>query len=101
VRSSCYGGSNGESCETTEATTTATTKAATTAAVVSSLTLKRAPIGWNKESYDVLEDGVRRQRSLGATDGLHKADDRRVCRRVQQGSISFRPPVRTSRLNAA
>jgi hypothetical protein len=77
VRSSCCGGSNGESRETTEATTTATTKAAA-AAVVSSLILKRAPIGWNKESYDVLEDGVGRQRSLGATDGLHKADNRRV-----------------------
>jgi hypothetical protein len=60
VRSSCYGGSNDESRETTEATTAAAPEAASaSAAVVSSPILKRAPIGWNKESYDVLEDGAR------------------------------------------
>jgi hypothetical protein len=50
VRSSCYGGSNDESRETTEATTAATPEAATTAAaVMAPLILKRAPLGDNQE----------------------------------------------------
>src|SRR5262249_53827676 len=31
---------------------------ATTTAQMSSLILKRVPIGWNQEDYEVLEDGV-------------------------------------------
>jgi len=47
----CYGGSNDESRETTEATTAATPEAAATTAatVMSPLILKRAPLGDNLE----------------------------------------------------
>jgi hypothetical protein len=41
-----------------EAATPEATEAATTAAEMFPLILKRAPIGWNQEDYDVLEDGV-------------------------------------------
>jgi hypothetical protein len=51
VRSSCYGGSSGESRETTEATTAAASEAAATAsaALMSPLILKRASLGDNLE----------------------------------------------------
>jgi hypothetical protein len=43
-----------------EAATPEATEAATasTAAEMSPLILKRAPIGWNQDDYDVLEGGV-------------------------------------------
>jgi hypothetical protein len=62
VRSSCCGGSNGESCEAAEAATAATSKAAAAASatVMSALILKRASLSrpsgqWRDDDYDVME----------------------------------------------